>query len=141
MRLRIPGLLAMVAIFCVTEPAVASAQQPAKAWRIGLLDYAASDPAGAARWKAFREGLRELGYVEGQGVVFEARWGDGQTGRLRGLVTGVISLIGALAEKRLELFKQSIPRASRVAILRKPENRSSAVSPAPRRERGEVLGG
>ena len=35
-------------------------------WRIGLLSFATSDPASAARWKAFREQLRELGHVEGQ---------------------------------------------------------------------------
>jgi len=45
-----------------------------------------------------------------------------------GNVTGVISLIGPLTSKRLELLKQMLPRASRVAILRDPENRSSALS-------------
>jgi putative ABC transport system substrate-binding protein len=45
-----------------------------------------------------------------------------------GNVTGVISLIGPLTVKRLELLKQFIPRASRVAILRNPDNRSSALS-------------
>jgi putative ABC transport system substrate-binding protein len=45
-----------------------------------------------------------------------------------GNVTGVISLIGPLTVKRLELLKQLIPRASRVAILRDPDNRSSALS-------------
>jgi putative ABC transport system substrate-binding protein len=43
-------------------------------------------------------------------------------------VTGVISLIGELSGKRLELLKQVIPRASRVAFLRDPDNRSSALS-------------
>jgi putative tryptophan/tyrosine transport system substrate-binding protein len=45
-----------------------------------------------------------------------------------GNVTGVISLIGPLTVKRLELLKQLFPRASRVAILRDPDNRSSASS-------------
>jgi putative ABC transport system substrate-binding protein len=173
----------MVAIACVAAPSIVSAQQPAKIWRIGLLDYAASDPASAARWKALRERLRELGYVEGQNVIYEPRWGDGQVGRLRSLaaelidakvdilvtagteaalaakqatssipivtatggdpvelglvgglarpggnVTGVISLITQLTGKRLELLKQLIPRASRVAVLRNPDNRSSAFT-------------
>ena len=43
-------------------------------------------------------------------------------------VTGVISLIAQLTVKRLELLKQLIPRAARVAILRDPDNRSSALS-------------
>ena len=45
-----------------------------------------------------------------------------------GNVTGVISLIRQLTGKRFELLKQLIPRASRVALVRDPENRSSALS-------------
>ena len=45
-----------------------------------------------------------------------------------GNVTGVISLIRQLTGKRFELLKQLVPRASRVALLRDPENRSSALS-------------
>jgi putative ABC transport system substrate-binding protein len=45
-----------------------------------------------------------------------------------GNVTGVISLIAPLMSKRLELLKQMLPRASRVAILRDPDNRTSALS-------------
>ncbi len=40
----------------------------------------------------------------------------------------MISLIAQLAGKRLELLKQLIPQASRIAILRDPDNRSSALS-------------
>jgi putative ABC transport system substrate-binding protein len=69
----------------LAAPLAVEAQQAGKVWRIGLLSYAASDSGGAARWKAFREQLRELGYVEGQNVFFESRWGDVQVGRLRGL--------------------------------------------------------
>jgi putative ABC transport system substrate-binding protein len=74
----------------LAAPLAAEAQQAGKVWRIGLLSYAASDSGGAARWKAFREQLRELGYVEGQNVFFESRWGDGQVGRLRGLAAELI---------------------------------------------------
>ena len=49
-------------------------------------------------------------------------------GRPGGNVTGVISLIGPLMGRRLELLKEVIPRASRVVILRDPGNRSSAIS-------------
>src|SRR4029077_2810844 len=45
-----------------------------------------------------------------------------------GNVTGVISLMRELTEKRFELLKQLVPRASRVAILRDPKNRTSALS-------------
>jgi putative ABC transport system substrate-binding protein len=45
-----------------------------------------------------------------------------------GNVTGVISLIRQLTGKRFELLKQLVPRASRVAFMRDPDNRSSALS-------------
>ena len=61
----------------LAAPLAAGAQQ-AKVWRIGLLDYA-SDPASSSRWKALRDRLRELGYVEGQNVLFESRWGGGRS--------------------------------------------------------------
>jgi putative tryptophan/tyrosine transport system substrate-binding protein len=84
------AFLAMIAGGLLVTPLAARAQQAAKVWRIGLLSYAASDSGGAARWKAFREQLRELGYVEGQNIFFESRWGDAQVGRLRGLAAELI---------------------------------------------------
>ena len=59
-------------------PLAAEAQQVGKVWRIGLLDYGSSDPARLAWWRAFQDRLRELGYADGQNVVFQARWGNGQ---------------------------------------------------------------
>jgi hypothetical protein len=56
----------MVAVAICSTPPVSRAQQPAKVWRIGLLSTAAIDPASGARWTAFRDRLRDLGYVEGQ---------------------------------------------------------------------------
>jgi putative tryptophan/tyrosine transport system substrate-binding protein len=58
----------------LAAPLSVEAQQAGKVVRVGLLSYAASGPASAARWKAFRDQLRELGYVEGQNVIFESRW-------------------------------------------------------------------
>jgi putative ABC transport system substrate-binding protein len=75
----------------LATPLAADAQQAGKMVRIGLLSYAASDSGGDARWKAFREQLRELGYVEGQNVTFEFRWGDQQVGRLRSLAAELVS--------------------------------------------------
>jgi len=166
----------------LAAPLAAEAQPAGKVWRIGLLDSGASDPSSGVRWKAFRARLRELGYVEGQNVVFEPRWGNGQVARLPSLaaelinikvdivvtasteaafaakqatssipivtatgvdpvglglvaslarpggnVTGVISISAELGGKRLELLKQLIPRASRIAILHDPDNRASGL--------------
>ena len=85
------SFLGTVAGGVLVVPAAARAQQAGKVWRIGLLDYGGPDPAAAARWKAFRERLRELGYTEGQNVVLEPRWGNGQVGRLPGLATELIN--------------------------------------------------
>ncbi len=54
----------------------ARAQQPAKIPRIGILD-------DAPMWQPFRQVLRELGYVEGQNIAYEYRYGEGAPDRLR----------------------------------------------------------
>src|ERR1700694_1618101 len=51
-------------------PLAALAQQPGTIRQIGLLDYAARDER-VRLWDAFRQRMRELGYVEGQAVVSE----------------------------------------------------------------------
>src|SRR3954447_8927733 len=53
-------------------PLAAHAQQPGKVHRVGIL-WASTPSANAPRMEAFRQGLRELGYVEGRNVVI-ARW-------------------------------------------------------------------
>ena len=76
----------------LAAPLAAEAQQAGKVVRIGLLDYGASNPSSAARWKALREQLQQLGYLEGQNVVFEPRWGDGQVARVPGLAAELVSI-------------------------------------------------
>jgi len=53
------------------------------------------NPGGASlapiRLEPLRQGLRELGYVEGRNLVLEARWGEGQAERLPGLVTELVN--------------------------------------------------
>ena len=85
------AFLATIAGGLLAAPLAAEAQKTGKVWRGGLLDYAAADPARAAWWKAFRERMRELGYVEGKSIVFEPRWGDGQVGRLPALAAELIN--------------------------------------------------
>ena len=71
---------------------LAAAQQAGKVYRIGLLDYSAPDPARQAWWNAFRQRMRELGYVEGQNISFEPRWGQGDDNRLRKLAAELVGL-------------------------------------------------
>jgi hypothetical protein len=83
------AFLGAVTVAALAAPLAVGAQQPAKVWRIGLLDYA-SDPATSNRWKALRDRLHELGYVQGQNVLFESRWGDGQVSQLRSRATELV---------------------------------------------------
>ena len=55
----------------------AEAQQPAKVWKIGVL-VSSSRSLNASRDEAFRQGLRELGYVEGQNIIMEYRYAEGK---------------------------------------------------------------
>jgi putative ABC transport system substrate-binding protein len=70
---------------------VAEAQQPAKVPRIGLL-VPGSQSVFSIRTDAFRQGLRELGYVEGQNIAIEYRYVEGQTDRLPDLATELVQL-------------------------------------------------
>jgi putative tryptophan/tyrosine transport system substrate-binding protein len=69
----------------------AEAQQPKKVPRIGLLSTVSSSSI-ASRIEAFRQGLRELGYIEGKSVVIEYRWAEGKLDRLPALVAELVRL-------------------------------------------------
>jgi putative tryptophan/tyrosine transport system substrate-binding protein len=69
----------------------AQAQQPKKLPRIGFLS-AASSSAISARVEAFRQGLRELGYVEGKNIFIEWRFADGKSDRLPSLAAELVRL-------------------------------------------------
>lgn len=69
----------------------ADAQQPKKLHRIGFLT-ATSVSAVSARIEAFRQGLRELGYVEGKDIVIEYRSVEGKQDRLPVLAAQLVAL-------------------------------------------------
>jgi len=71
--------------------AVAQAQQPTKVPRIGFLS-SSSPSTNAARTEAFRQGLRELGYVEGKNIVIEYRSAEGKLDRLPALAAELVRL-------------------------------------------------
>jgi putative ABC transport system substrate-binding protein len=161
-------------------PLAAEAQQAGKVPRIGFLFF--GSPGPSRELDAFRQGLRELGYTEGQNIVIEVRFASGRVERLPelaaelvrlkldvivtpgtpaslvakqatgtipivfagvadavgaglvanlarpgGNITGLTSISAELGGKRLELLKEVAPKASRVAVLYNPADRSNVL--------------
>ncbi|MCE3243246.1 MAG: transporter substrate-binding protein, partial [Deltaproteobacteria bacterium] len=69
----------------------AQAQQPTKLHRIGYLT-GASLSANSARHEAFRQGLRDLGYVEGKNIVIDWRSAEEKLDRLPSLAADLVRL-------------------------------------------------
>ena len=83
--------LLTIFITLVTSGAVVQAQQPKKAPRIGFLS-GGFPTTNAARHEAFRQGLRELGYVEGKNIVVKYRYADVKADRERELAAELARL-------------------------------------------------
>jgi putative ABC transport system substrate-binding protein len=72
-------------------PLTAQAQQAGKVFQVGFLGTAT--PSLMSAWlTAFREGLRERGYVEGKNISMQYRWGEGKPERFPGLAAELIKL-------------------------------------------------
>ena len=84
------GLVTLVLAFAMCG-AVAQAQQPARIPRIGIL-VTPSASFFSARVEAFRQRLRELGYVEGKNIVIEYRYAEGKPERLPDLAAELVRL-------------------------------------------------
>ena len=90
--MREAGVLSILFVMVLLALAVvAQAQQPKKIPRIGFL-IARSPSANAPRIEAFRQGLRELGYVEGKNIVIEWRFWEGKADRLPALAAELVRL-------------------------------------------------
>src|SRR5438093_5664808 len=83
--------LAVALVLILTLVTRNEAQQAKKVWRIGFL-AATSPSVEAVRIEAFRQGLRELGYVEWKNIVIEWRWAEGKAERLPGLAAELVRL-------------------------------------------------
>jgi putative ABC transport system substrate-binding protein len=75
-------LLIALGASALAAPLGSFAQQQRKVWRIGFLN-AGSPATSSHNIDAFRQGLRELGYIEGQNIVIETRWAEGNLDRLQ----------------------------------------------------------
>ena len=92
----------------VAWPLVAHAEQ-GKLARIGVLVLTSADAQSLGM--ALGEGLRELGYAEGQNFTLEFRSADGNADRLPGL---------AAERKSVDLLRDMLPSLRRVAVLANP---------------------
>ncbi len=91
MNLRTIALISILAVGLLAAPLRAEAQQAGKAYRIGYLSP--GFPSGTpARTEAFRQRLRELGYIEGQNVVIEYRFAERKVKRLPDLAAELVRL-------------------------------------------------
>ena len=102
-------LATAAAVLLLAGSVAAQAQQAARVYRVGFVSPLSPSPEPPTL-RAFRQGLRELGYVEGRNVIVDARFAEGRSERLPELVAEVLRLkvdvlvagssLGALAAKR-----------------------------------------
>jgi putative ABC transport system substrate-binding protein len=83
-------LTALVAILLLGAPLVAEAQSARKIPRVGVL--VGASPEGSPPILALRQGLRELGYIEGENIAIEWRWAQGNNERLAELAAELVRL-------------------------------------------------
>jgi putative ABC transport system substrate-binding protein len=124
-------------------PLATGAQQPAKVWRVGWIwaGRSAGNPTEAA---GFRQGLKELGYIEGQNIVVDYRFGEGRDDHMADLAAELVQLrpdvlvtLGDFPVRALKTVTTTIPvvlmtgdpvGAGFVASLARPGGNITGVS-------------
>ena len=185
--------LALTTALLSTVP-LAEAQRAGKVYRVGHLS-GSGEAASKPFVEAFREGLRALGYVEGQNLLLDQRYAGGKVGRLPelareliqrnpdallvattpgnlaakaatatvpivmvlvadpigagivtslarpgGNITGVTNIVAELAGKRLEILKEIVPTASRIAVLINPNSQNAPLQMQSAEDGARLLG-
>ena len=83
------GFIVTLLVSLLAVPLAAAAQPPGKVYRIG---YLATTPPPAHLWDALLDGLRERGYSEGQNLVFERRFSEGNAERFPEFAAEMVQL-------------------------------------------------
>jgi putative tryptophan/tyrosine transport system substrate-binding protein len=104
-------------LFVLALSIPAEAQQPGKMYRIGFL-VAPSRSFFTARMEGFRQGLRNLGYIEGKNILIEYRYAEGKLDRLPELAAELVSL-------KVDLIVTSGPASLAAKNATKPSRLSS----------------
>jgi ABC-type uncharacterized transport system substrate-binding protein len=84
--------LCLVAVLLLAAVRPAEAQQPAKTPRIGYVSGAGHPTNPGPQIEAFRQGLRDLAYIEGKNILVEYRYTEGNLDRVPGLVAELVRL-------------------------------------------------
>jgi putative tryptophan/tyrosine transport system substrate-binding protein len=112
------GLAVALAVGLTLAPLGTAAAQPReKMPRVGYLTAGShSDQGRQRRFEAFRQGLRDLGYVEGQNIAIESRWAEGKSDRYSILAADLVRLemdvivaVGGAASKAAQQATKTIP--------------------------------
>jgi putative tryptophan/tyrosine transport system substrate-binding protein len=85
------GLIVTCALSLLCAPLAADGQPASTVPRIGYLEFGSAAP-GTPYLEAFRQGLRDLGWVEGQNIVMEVRYAQGEHERLPALAAELVRL-------------------------------------------------
>jgi putative tryptophan/tyrosine transport system substrate-binding protein len=92
MTRRVIPLLMTLALALLVAPLATEAQSPAKVPRIGWLSLGSPSSGPTPLRDAFRQGLRDLGWVEGQNIAIESRYAEGNPARLPDLAAELVRL-------------------------------------------------
>src|SRR5262249_26147762 len=123
--LAVARLAAAVGVVLATALLDTAAAQPAEnVARVGYISPGSSaDPFRLRRFEAFRQGLRELGYVEGRNVVLEPRWAEGKYEQYPALAADLVRLkvrvivtVGGAATRAARQTRTTTPIVMSVVI-------------------------
>jgi putative ABC transport system substrate-binding protein len=111
------GCIVPLLLSLIVAPLAVDTQPTKQVPRVGYLSIGSStDPARLRRFEAFRQGLRERGYVEGQTIALEPRWAEGMYERYPALAADlvrvpvdVIVAVGGAAAKAAQHATRTIP--------------------------------